>query len=274
LPPLQGKWLLHTIILTTLSSKEIILLQKFIRRWEGKLKKYADRYVHRPDIEKDKNFQILYKKVGSTKSKYTITGVDRCYSLYKAIKYITKGDILGDIVECGVWRGGSAMLAALTLIENQQTYRKIYLYDTYEGMPEPTDKDIDLHGVPYRLLWEKERELLAVSLDEVKKNMFSTGYPKENIIFVKGMVEDTIPNTVPNQIALLRLDTDLYESTYHELFHLYPKITPQGVIIIDDYGHFQGAQEATEKYFSQESQTVLFHRIDYSCRVGIKPATS
>jgi len=87
-------------------------------------------------------------------------------------------------------------------------------------------------------------------------------------------VEDTIPNTVPNQIALLRLDTDLYESTYHELFHLYPKITPQGVIIIDDYGHFQGAQEATEKYFSQESQTVLFHRIDYSCRVGIKPATS
>jgi hypothetical protein len=104
--------------------------------------------------------------------------------------------------------------------------------------------------------------------------MLSTGYPSENIIFVKGMVEKTIPRTLPNKIALLRLDTDLYESTHHELIHLYPKVTTQGIIIIDDYGHFQGSQEATDNYFSQESQKVLFHRIDYSCRVGIKPATS
>ena len=68
--------------------------------------------------------------------------------------------------------------------------------------------------------------------------MSSTGYPKENIIFVKGKVEDTIPNIIPNQIALLRLDTDLYESTYHELIHLYPKVTQQGVVVIDDYGYF------------------------------------
>ena len=248
------------------------MFQNFIRRWDGRLRKYADRYLNRPDLIKDKDFQNVYSKVGTRKSKYTLTSMERCYSLYKTIQYIVKGKVLGDIVECGVWRGGSAMLAALTLIENKQTHRKIYLYDTYEGMPEPTDKDIDLHGTPYRLIWEKEKEGLTVSLDEVKENMSSTGYPKENIIFVKGMVEDTIPNTVPNQVALLRLDTDLYESTYHELIHLYPKVTPHGVIIIDDYGHFQGAQEATDTYFNQESQKVLFHRIDYSCRVGIKPA--
>jgi O-methyltransferase len=248
------------------------LFQNFIRRWDGRIRKYADRYLHRPDIIKDKGFQSVYSRINSKNSKYTLTTAERCYSLYKAIKYITKGNISGDIVECGVWRGGSAMLAALTLIKSQQTYRKIYLYDTYEGMSEPTNKDIDIHGVPYRLLWKKEKELLTVSLDEVKKNMFSTGYPKENIIFVKGMVEDTIPNTIPSSVALLRLDTDLYESTYHELIHLYPKVTPQGVVIIDDYGHFQGSQEATDKYFSQESQEVLFHRIDYSCRVGIKPS--
>jgi hypothetical protein len=141
-------------------------------------------------------------------------------------------------------------------------------------MPKPTDKDVDINGTPYFLLWKKEKELLTVSLDEVKNNMLSTGYPKENIIFVKGMVEKTIPRTLPNQIALLRLDTDLYESTYHELIHLYQKVTTQGVVIIDDYGHFQGSQEATDKYFSQESWEVLFHRIDYSCRVGIKPPTS
>ncbi len=197
--------------------------------------------------------------------------MERCYSLYKAIQYTVNGNISGDIVECGVWRGGSAMLAALTLIEKKQTHRKIYLYDTFEGMPEPTNKDIDIHGVPYSSLWKKEKDLLTVSLDEVKENMNATGYPIENIIFIKGMVEDTIPRTIPNQVALLRLDTDLYESTYHELVHLYPKVVPQGVIIIDDYGHFQGAQEATEKYFSGEPSKILFHRIDYSCRVGIKP---
>ena len=141
-------------------------------------------------------------------------------------------------------------------------------------MPKPTDKDVDINGTPYLLLWKKEQELLTVSLDEVKNTMLSTGYPEDNIIFVKGMVEKTIPRTLPNQIALLRLDTDLYESTYHELIHLYPKVTTQGVVIIDDYGHFRGSQEATDKYFSQESQQVLFHRIDYSCRAGIKPATS
>ena len=250
------------------------MFQNFIRRWDGRLRKYADRYLNRSDLVKDKDFQGIYSKVGIRKSKYTLTSMEKCYSLYKAIKYITKGNIIGDIVECGVWRGGSAMLAALTLIQNNQTHRKIYLYDTYEGMPEPTDKDIDLHGVPYRLLWKKEKELLTVSLDEVKNNMLSTGYPEENIIFVKGMVEKTIPRTLPNQIALLRLDTDLYESTYHELIHLYPKVTAKGVVIIDDYGHFQGSQEATDTYFSQESREVLFHRIDYSCRVGIKPGNS
>ena len=249
------------------------MFQKFIRRWDGRLRKYANRYFNFPDLIKDKDFQNIYSKVVTDKLRYTLTTMERCYSLYKAIQYIAKGNIPGDIVECGVWRGGSAMLAALTLIKNDQTYRKIYLYDTYEGMSKPTDKDIDIHGVPYRLLWKKEKELLTVSLNEVKKNMLSTGYPEENIIFIKGMVEDTIPFTIPNQVALLRLDTDLYESTYHELIHLYPKVIPQGVLIIDDYGHFQGAQEATDKYFSEKSRKILLHRIDYSCRIGIKPTS-
>ena len=132
------------------------MFQNFIRRWDGRLRKYADRYLHRPDIIKDKDFQSLYKKVGSKKSKYTLTTLERCYALYKAIQYITKGDILGDIVECGVWRGGSAMLAALTLIQNNQTHRKIYLYDTYEEMSEPTDKDIDKHGPLSSVVLSKE----------------------------------------------------------------------------------------------------------------------
>ena len=253
--------------------REFILLKNFFRRWDGKLRKYADRYLFRRDLENDKEFQKIYQRVVPRRHpKYTMTSMEKCYSLYRAVQYIINGDIPGDLVECGVWRGGSAMLSALTLIELNQTHRKIYLYDTYEGMPEPTEKDIDINGIPYRLLWKKEKDLLTIPLDEVKKNMLSTGYPSENIIFVKGMVEDTIPRTLPYQVALLRLDTDLYESTYHEFVHLYPKVSPLGVVIVDDYGHFQGAREATDKYFNEVSPNILFHRIDFSCRVGVKPS--
>ena len=252
-------------------SRQFILLKTFFHRWDGKLRKYADRYLNRKDLENDIEFQKIYQRVVPKRnSKYTLTGMERCYALYKSVQYIINGDIPGDIVECGVWRGGSAMLAALTLIQFNQTHRKIYLYDTYEGMPEPIEKDIDINGIPYRLLWKKEKDILTIPLDEVRKNMLSTGYPSENIIFVKGMVEDTIPRNLPCQIALLRLDTDLYESTYHEFVHLYPQVSPQGVVIVDDYGHFQGAREATDKYFNEVSPNILFHRIDYSCRVGVK----
>ena len=249
------------------------MLKNFFRRWDGKLRKYADRYLFRRDLENDKEFQKIYQRVVPRRHpKYTMTSMEKCYSLYRAVQYIINGDIPGDLVECGVWRGGSAMLSALTLIELNQTHRKIYLYDTYEGMPEPTEKDIDINGIPYRLLWKKEKDILTIPLDEVRKNMLSTGYPSENIIFVKGMVEDTIPRTLPYQVALLRLDTDLYESTYHEFVHLYPKVSPLGVVIVDDYGHFQGAREATDKYFNEVSPNILFHRIDFSCRVGVKPS--
>ena len=78
------------------------MFQNFIRRWDGRLRKYADRYVTRADLIKDKDFQNIYSKVGTRKSKYTLTSMERCYSLYKAIQYIAKGNVLGDIVECGV----------------------------------------------------------------------------------------------------------------------------------------------------------------------------
>jgi len=247
------------------------LLKKIISRLQKRFRTYSAPHSSRPDIENDLEFQEIYRRVWSQNSKYTMTSMERCYSLYSSIQYITKANIPGDVIECGVWRGGSAMLSALTLIKNNQNHRKIYLYDTYEGMSEPTNKDIDIQGVPYRQLWEQEKGLLSVPIDEVKKNMLSTGYPEENIIFVEGMVEKTIPNTVPSLVSLLRLDTDLYESTYHELIHLYPKIASQGILIIDDYGHFQGAREATEKYFSESNYNIFLQRIDYTCRVGVKP---
>jgi hypothetical protein len=107
------------------------------------------------------------------------------------------------------------------------------------------------------------------SLDEVRSNMVRTGYPVDRMRFVKGKVEDSIPGQAPAQIALLRLDTDFYESTYHELRHLYPRLAPGGVLIIDDYGHWAGARKATDQYFAELGRPVLLQRIDYTGRLAI-----
>lgn len=219
----------------------------------------------------DPEFEPIFYKCKD----YTMTSKERMYALYNAIKYVSEYNIEGDIVECGVWKGGSSMISALTLNRMEKSEKKIYMYDTYSGMSEPTKKDIDYEGNESIPKWKKLKkdnlnEWDYAPLKEVQKNMFSTGYPKENIFFIKGKVEDTIPNTIPNKISLLRLDTDWYESTYHELIHLFPLLSEGGVIIIDDYGHWKGAKEAVDEYFHENSIQILLNRVDYTGRIGIK----
>ena len=167
----------------------------------------------------DEEFQSIYEKARP----HTMTSVNRMYELYKAVQYLVKANIPGDIVECGVWKGGSSMVAALTLISMGDTDRLLWLYDTFEGMPEPGEEDVRaIDGLKATQAWstlkpDEDSKWIYSPLEEVQANIYSTGYPKANISFVKGKVEETIPANVANQIALLRLDTDWYESTYHEL---------------------------------------------------------
>ena len=100
--------------------------------------------------------------------------------------------------------------------------------------------------------------------------MSGTGYPTHRIHYVEGMVEETIPKHTPNQIALLRLDTDWYQSTKHDLIHLYPRVFLRGITIIDDYGHFKGARRAVDEYRSKMHIGFYLHRIDYGARLIIK----
>ena len=207
---------------------------------------------------------------------YTMTSVERLYAVYKSIEYILKNNISGDYVECGVWKGGSSMMIALTLLKYNITDRKIYLYDTYEGMSEPIDYDINHKNGLAKNKYAKTKNKKSGSdwcrseINEVKNNLYSTGYPKENIIFVKGKVEETIPEIIPEKIALLRLDTDWYESTKHELEHLYPLLSGKGVLIIDDYGHWLGCRKAVDEYFTKNNISILLNRIDYTGRVAVK----
>lgn len=198
-------------------------------------------------------FIEIYNKVKA----YSMVSKERLYATYQAVKFVEANNIPGDLVECGVWKGGNTMLMALAL---QSTNRTIYLYDTFEGMPKPGDYDLGMDGKKPK--WKKK--WCYSPIGEVVKNMESTNYPK--IKCVPGKVEETIPDIVPNKIAVLRLDTDWYESTMHELIHLYPLVATKGIVIFDDYGYWQGQKKAVDEYFKDP----LLFRTDYSGRMMIK----
>jgi O-methyltransferase len=216
-----------------------------------------------------------FRELHARCSEYTMTSVERMYALYEAVRHVTRAGVPRDFVECGVWRGGSSMLAALTLNRLGEAERRLYLYDTFAGMPEPGEHDVDVTGESARPMWqsgqrEDVNEWCYSSLDEVRRNLLSTGFPAERLNFVEGRVEETIPATAPDTIALLRLDTDWYESTLHELEHLYPRLSPGGVLIVDDYGHWAGARAAMDRYFAELTNPPLLNRIDYTGRIGVR----
>ena len=207
----------------------------------------------------------------------TMTSPARVAALCDAIEYIVVNGIPGDIVECGVWRGGSMMAAALTLMRLGETERDLYLFDTFSGMTAPSVGDVSspydsfsLHRRWQRRARGRTSDWVAAGADAVRANMLDTGYPPQRIRLVPGEVEETLPGLAPATVALLRLDTDWYESTRHELVHLYPRLAEGGVLVIDDYGHYVGARRAVDEYFEHSGTRPLLSRIDYTGRLAIK----
>lgn len=199
---------------------------------------------------------------------FTMTSVDRIAAVIAATRYIEANRVPGAIVECGVWRGGSTMAILHTLDSKD---REVYLYDTFEGMSEPTKQDVSFDGVSAEQQLSDCKRGTGVwceaSIEDVRQNVSSTGYPAARTHLIRGKVEETIPETLPGGIALLRLDTDWYESTRHELKHLFPLLHPRGVLIVDDYGHWAGAKQAVDEYFAVQRGHYYFHRIDYTGRL-------
>lgn len=204
---------------------------------------------------------------------WTLTSAERIYAVIQAVRYICASPIEGAIVECGVWKGGSMAAVAKTLLQMQDVRRDLYLFDTFEGMTEPTTQDVDYSGKQASeiMLEDSGYRCADAPLQQVKEVLYGTGYPKEKIHFVQGRVEETIPASAPDTISLLRLDTDWYASTKHELVHLFPRLSRAGVIIIDDYGHWRGSRQACDEYFTQNRIPILLNRIDYTGRIALKP---
>jgi len=204
----------------------------------------------------------------------TMTANEKLFALVLATRYVVDHEIPGAVVECGVWRGGSMMAVARTLLECGVRDRDLHLFDTFEGMPAPTDKDRRYDGTPAADVLERSDRTAKVwaiaSLEDVRAGMAETGYPPERIHYHRGLVEETIPAEAPDPIAILRLDTDWYDSTRHELDHLYDRVPSGGVVLIDDYGVWTGAREATDEFLARTRARLLLLPMATG-RIAVKP---
>jgi O-methyltransferase len=210
--------------------------------------------------------------------RHTMTSPRRIAALCDSVEYAVRAEVPGAIVECGVWKGGSMMAAALTLMRVGATDRDLYLFDTFAGMPPPAEEDTPSAYDGYHPMrhWRRRQHAEGhstwhhVPAATVRAAVLSTGYPAERVHLVEGRVEDTLPAAAPPEIAVLRLDTDWYASTRHEMEHLYPRLSPGGALIVDDYGHYEGARRAVDEYLSAHGERLLLSRIDYTGRVAVK----
>jgi O-methyltransferase len=164
------------------------------------------------------------------------------------------------------------MAASEVLSGLNDNSRSIWLYDTFEGLPEPDTIDTSVLNQSGIKLWSdrkknNESNWCRVEIEDVKNNINLTSYPKEKFIFVKGKVEDTIPEKIPESISILRLDLDWYSPTIHTLKYLFPKLSKGGFLIIDDYGHWNGTKLAVDEYFEKLNFSPYLFPIDYSCRM-------
>ena len=214
---------------------------------------------------------------------FTMTSQERLLAVVDAVSYTVNAQIEGAFVECGVWKGGSVLAMILRLQQLGIDDRDIYLFDTFEGMTPPTAKDTSRYDGEAMVHWQESVgrgqrpwqglfDAETFNEDLVRDALLATGYPPEHLHFVKGRVEETLPDAAPESVALLRLDTDWYESTRHELVHLWPRLRQHGVVIIDDYGHWDGCALAVDEYFSElgPKQAPLLSRIDYTGRMAVK----
>jgi hypothetical protein len=197
------------------------------------------------------------------------------WEFIQAVRYIEASGVPGDIVECGVWRGGHLVIAGL--MKQQLGFdRQIWAFDTFAGMTAPSEADfkpgddLDVRKKYTSLNRDDRNEWCLASEEEVLDN-FAARVGNRDLRTIKGPVEETLakPENLPDRIAILRLDTDFYESTKAELNILYPRLSPGGVMIIDDYGEWAGARKAVDEYFA--GQAVWLHYVTQSVRLMIKP---
>ena len=205
------------------------------------------------------DFGRLYSAI----SPYSMMSHARLRGVYDGICRVNQKGIPGDLVECGTARGGCAALMGLTC-NNTNPARRLWIFDTFEGLPPPTKNDPD-----YELAKAREGDCRS-SIEEVRRLLDRLGISCEPMM-IKGLFQDTVPGATVGQIAFLHLDGDWYDSTMVCLEHLYDKISPGGIVQVDDYGHWAGARKALHEFFNKRAIRVDLHYLDYTGRQFFKP---
>lgn len=191
---------------------------------------------------------------------HTMIGMKRLDNLQYCVEKVITEEIPGDLIETGVWRGGAAIFMRAILKAYDVTDRRVLAADSFEGLPAPNplqfpqDANDAHHKVDY----------LAVPLDEVKANFERYGLLDEQVVFIKGWFRDTLPNVPADSFAVLRLDGDMYESTWDALTNLFPKLSVGGYVIIDDYQVVPGCRAAVDDFRQQHSIVDQIHEIDWA----------
>lgn len=200
------------------------------------------------------------------------------FSIWQSVKYIQEHSIPGAIVECGVELGAGLVTIGNALEHFGGVEREIFGFDTFSGMPDPSGEDFMSNGRLAAELMSRYpmrngvRDFCLGFENEVDEALrVRTKHPRDNFSLIPGLAEETIPSLGPEQIALLRLDTDWYESTRHNLENLYPLLSAGGVLIIDDYGAWHGARKAVDEYFEGTRGPLLSIDSPERSRIGVKP---
>ena len=186
---------------------------------------------------------------------YTMIGVKRLANVESCIRAIVSEDIAGDLIETGVWRGGSAIFMRAVLKQLGVTDRHVWVADSFEGLPKPTN----VHDLADRAWDMSENPYLEVSLEQVRANFARFGLLDDRVRFLKGWFRDTLPTAPIDRLALLRLDGDMYEATMDSLENLYAKVSPGGFVIVDDYGSWPACRLAVDRF--RESRAVTAQMI-------------
>ncbi len=185
----------------------------------------------------------------------TMIGRKRMDNLHQLVDAVVADGVVGDLVETGVWRGGASIFMRAVLAARGDTTCRVWVCDSFEGLPEP---DVEQFPIDESLTLDPAdkpernmKKVLAVSLDEVKGNFEHYGLLDDQVCFLQGWFRDTLPSAPIDQVALLRVDGDLYESTIDALVNLEPKVSPGGYVVIDDYNGLEACRQATDEYRAQ-----------------------
>ncbi len=185
---------------------------------------------------------------------YTMIGRRRLDHLERCVATVLDEQVPGDFIETGVWRGGACMLIKRIIDRRGATDRVVWLADSFKGLPAPkSDADgADLSNVQY----------LAVSAEDVRRNFARFGLLDERVRLLEGWFADTLPNAPIKQLALLRLDGDLYHSTIDVLKNLYDRVVPHGFVIVDDYGSWESCRRAVHDFLAARNEQPRIEKID------------